>query len=128
MRIPKLFKGVRGEFGAHVVVDYGAGFEPFRLLELPEGEPRHSPTGYEWGYGGSGPSELARALLVSTLAEEPLVWDPTCYEVFKCDVVGQLPAEEWTLQADDICDWFASWELTEIKKWIEFLSCFLFSL
>lgn len=29
--------------------------------------PRHSPTGFSWGYGGSGPADLARALLVDAL-------------------------------------------------------------
>ncbi|MGD0263759.1 MAG: DUF6166 domain-containing protein [Candidatus Methylomirabilota bacterium] len=83
MKVAKLFKGVRGEFGAHVVVDYGDGFEPFHLVSLAEGEPRHSPTGYEWGYGGSGPSELARALLTSTLPGDPIPREPTCFQAFK---------------------------------------------
>lgn len=25
---------------------------------------KHSPTGFEWGYGGSGPAELARCILI----------------------------------------------------------------
>lgn len=28
---------------------------------------KHSPTGFEWGYGGSGPSDLARSLLIDAL-------------------------------------------------------------
>lgn len=28
---------------------------------------KHSPTGFGWGYGGSGPSDLARCLLIDAL-------------------------------------------------------------
>jgi hypothetical protein len=45
------------------------------VLETPEGESlgqlrhvvRHSPTGLSWGYGGSGPADLARSLLLDAL-------------------------------------------------------------
>jgi len=33
---------------------------PERSLELAD----HSPSGFEWGYGGSGPAQLALALLL----------------------------------------------------------------
>ena len=36
----------------------------------------HSPTGFSWGYAGSGPAELARAILVHALGDEGLC--PTC--------------------------------------------------
>jgi hypothetical protein len=31
---------------------------------------KHSPTGFGWGYGGSGPAELARCLLIHALGED----------------------------------------------------------
>ena len=36
----------------------------------------HSPSGFSWGYGGSGPAELARAILVDALREEGVC--PVC--------------------------------------------------
>lgn len=30
---------------------------------------KHSPTGFSWGYGGSGPAELARCLLIDALGD-----------------------------------------------------------
>lgn len=30
---------------------------------------RHSPTGFAWGYGGSGPADLARSLLAAALGD-----------------------------------------------------------
>ena len=32
----------------------------------------HSPTGFEWGYGGSGPAQLALALLADHLGDDEL--------------------------------------------------------
>lgn len=34
--------------------------------------PRHSPTGMNWGYGGSGPADLALSLLVDHYGERSL--------------------------------------------------------
>lgn len=31
---------------------------------------RHSPTGFSWGYGGSGPADLARSLLIAALGDK----------------------------------------------------------
>ncbi|GAH88193.1 unnamed protein product, partial [marine sediment metagenome] len=31
----------------------------------------HSPAGFEWGYGGSGPADLARSILWDYLGKEP---------------------------------------------------------
>src|SRR5207302_1533158 len=33
--------------------------------------PSHSPDGFEWGYGGSGPADLALAILIDHLRERP---------------------------------------------------------
>jgi hypothetical protein len=45
---------------------------------LPSGKSRplrhvvlHSPTGFGWGYGGSGPADLALSLLCDVLGENP---------------------------------------------------------
>lgn len=32
--------------------------------------PKHSPTGYSWGYGGSGPADCARSLLLAAVGDE----------------------------------------------------------
>jgi len=37
---------------------------------------KHSPTGFAWGYAGSGPAELARCLLIDALGDAALC--PTC--------------------------------------------------
>lgn len=41
-----------------------------QVLGLLQHVVRHSPTGMTWGYGGSGPADLARSLLVDALGEQ----------------------------------------------------------
>ena len=41
---------------------------PERSLELVN----HSPSGFEWGYGGSGPAQLALAFLLDYTDDESI--------------------------------------------------------
>lgn len=62
----------------------------------------HSPDGFMWGYGGSGPSQLALALLMeATTVEEALKY----YQDFKMDHVATHHMEHYTLDASVIYDW-----------------------
>lgn len=51
---------------------------------------RHSPTGFAWGYGGSGPAQLALALLLDGTNRH---FAETYYQRLKTDVVAKI---EWT--------------------------------
>ena len=59
---------------------------------------RHSPTGFEWGYGGSGPADTARSILADHLGH-PV--PPAVYQRFKAAVVQNL-AKEWHLASQQI--------------------------
>ena len=59
----------------------------------------HSPSGFEWGYNGSGPAQLALALLADA-CEDPATALRHCQE-FKRDIVAGF-GETWTLTAKDI--------------------------
>lgn len=64
---------------------------------------RHSPTGFSWGYYGSGPADLARSLLWDALGAEP---HPALYQRYKADVVAHWEADQpWTTTRDDIRGW-----------------------
>ena len=63
---------------------------------------RHSPTGIEWGYGGSGPADLARSILLALL-DEPTA--DALYQRFKQDVVTTVPEVGGVLRAADIRAW-----------------------
>lgn len=65
----KVYVGVRDQDGtAHVFVE--ADGQPRRRLDHII---LHSPTGLEWGYGGSGPADCALSILADFLGEAPLL-------------------------------------------------------
>jgi hypothetical protein len=61
----KIYRARRdSEKGAHVLIvtDKGSAALPVRLDVT-----NHSPDGFEWGYGGSGPAQLALAMCIDAL-------------------------------------------------------------
>jgi len=61
----------------------------------------HSPTGFNWGYGGSGPAQLALALCADALGDDAMAL--AVYQRFKFKIVGRLPRNEtWVLSAEEI--------------------------
>lgn len=60
----------------------------------------HSPTGFEWGYGGSGPAQLALAILADYLGDDQQAL--AIYQEFKFQVIAALPDRWWKLTGHDI--------------------------
>jgi hypothetical protein len=48
----------------------------------------HSPDGFNWGYGGSGPAQLALAILLRILTVDEAM---KLHQAFKFKVIGKLP-------------------------------------
>jgi hypothetical protein len=72
-----------------------------RLLPLRLDLYNHSPTGFEWGYGGSGPAQLALALLADALDDDDRA--VRLHQSYKFRVIGRLPRDEdWTLSENEI--------------------------
>ena len=61
----------------------------------------HSPTGFEWGYGGSGPAQLALAICADHLQNDELALK--VYQYFKANVIAGQPKEGFVM-ADDYVD------------------------
>jgi hypothetical protein len=89
----KTYKGWREGYAVDVTVDG-------RPLNLRLDLWNHSPTGFEWGYCGSGPAQLALALLADHLTDDgqALVF----YQRFKWAVVVELPKRRWTLTSREV--------------------------
>ena len=67
----------------------------------------HSPDGHSWGYGGSGPSELAKDILWDLFGKQPA---PNVYQSFKWDYIASLSMREgFELEGTDILAWYATW-------------------
>lgn len=66
----------------------------------------HSPDGFNWGYGGSGPAQLALSILVEVTGDTAL--SLRLYQQFKWDVISKLAMDQgWTLSADEVLAWLA---------------------
>jgi hypothetical protein len=86
----KIYEGWREGHAVIVTVD-GCSLNP--RLDLYN----HSPTGFEWGYCGSGPAQLALAILADHLADDRQALD--VYQRFKWAVVTKLPKKRWMLNS-----------------------------
>jgi hypothetical protein len=60
----------------------------------------HSPTGFEWGYAGSGPAQLALAILADHLNDDDEA--VALHQDFKREVVAKFDRRGWTLTAEQI--------------------------
>lgn len=103
-------EGFYQEGGGCLVVVDGA---VLALPRLERGEARHSPDGFQWGYAGSGPAELARALLVRVFPGDPTARHPAVYQAFKRDVIARLPRESFVLDGAQVEAWRATWARTD---------------
>ena len=67
----------------------------------------HSPDGFNWGYAGSGPSELARSIIGHLLeTDDPPV---ELYQAFKFAFIAGLPDEkDWAIHEFTIRYWMAT--------------------
>jgi len=64
----------------------------------------HSPTGFAWGYGGSGPAQLALAILCHALHSDERA--EQLYQDFKDAVIAPLAHDEaWRLTTQDVLGW-----------------------
>ena len=93
----KTYRGFRNKNGAcDVFVSEGVKARKLRKrLDLMN----HSPTGFEWGYHGSGPAQLALAILADALDDDERA--VRLHQQFKFTMIGVLPRSSgWTLPLD----------------------------
>ena len=88
------YLGMRGPKGDAVVKLNGQPFDPSRSQRVRN----HSPSGFEWGYGGSGPAQLALAILLEEVDEDCAL---NLYQDFKWVVIARLDGE-WMMDSNSI--------------------------
>ncbi len=114
----KFYKGERKENGVIVQValpkkERDPWFKPLTHVSY------HSPDGCEWGYGGSGPSDLSLAILTDWFEEDPLKvqtyartgqGDPSSavhfHRQFTNKFIIGLPKNTWRITDEEIKTWF----------------------
>lgn len=61
---------------------------------------RHSPDGFEFGYAGSGPSQLSLALLADALGDDDKAREH--YQAVKFKVIAKLDGDRFEMSQDDV--------------------------
>jgi hypothetical protein len=106
----KTYQGTRDHLGTQVhVVTHRPGSKTMRSLQPRLDLWNHSPTGFEWGYGGSGPAQLALAILAHHFAGEE-GGDQKAVDLhqrFKWDIVARFPKEGFVLNEEAVAGWVA---------------------
>ena len=94
-------------------------------LPLYLDEVNHSPTGFSWGFYGSGPSQLAYAILrsyyvfVESLAiSEAIRKAKNHYMRFKQDFVAKWHGEEWEVTSDQVAFWLSTEKENVKEGWV----------
>jgi len=103
-----VYKGNRtSECGAQTVLKREYDTAPWEPL-YPEPSQKlwnHSPTGFNWGYSGSGPAQLALAILLDVTGDADLA--VSLHQDFKAAKVAGW-GEEWEISAEEVMRWVRS--------------------
>lgn len=91
---PRVITGT--SYNRTVAVD-GVELKPTDSLQLRD----HSPDGFNWGYGGSGPAQLALAILLLYTSEKKAL---ELYQDFKYDVIAKL-GNDFVIDGTTVIDW-----------------------
>jgi Family of unknown function (DUF6166) len=96
----KLYRGIRLALGGTLVTVDGGPLNLAPSLDIW----CHSPTGFDWGYSGSGPAQLALAILLDVTAAE---WVAVAlHQRFKAELVAKWDRkEDWTLTSAVVISW-----------------------
>lgn len=94
----KRYIGERTKNGVEVIaIDAEGGKEP---LDPRHDLRNHSPDGFNWGYGGSGPAQLALALLADALCDDEKA--RRFYQDFKFKVIARLDGDSFEMSEEEI--------------------------
>jgi hypothetical protein len=109
----KHYVGRRDRWGCEVYVHHGPEADaPFHALPLRLDIANKSPTGFEWGYVGSGPAQLAIALLADVLGDDDLAF--ARHNQFMRLLICALPHQSWVIH-----EWAIRWlsDFDERPRW-----------
>lgn len=107
----KIYMGIYTKPGPQeVVVFYADGSKVTHPLRHVV---KHSPTGFQWGYGGSGPADLALSILHDCILDTLLV--EKHYQAFKREFIEPVD-RQLHIKESDILLWISEQEGEEIGR------------
>lgn len=80
---------ITGSYNRGSIALNGKYLSPFESLMIY----RHSPDGFSWGYGGSGPAQLSLAILLHYTNDRDIAVE--WYHDFKWNFVAKLPQRDF---------------------------------
>ena len=90
-------------------VDSGVGHQKVMINGVRELSPKpsqdvynHSPDGFNWGYGGSGPAQLALAILLDVTRDPEIA--QKYHQEFKWEFVATW-GESWSIDDVQVSNW-----------------------
>ena len=89
---------IKGIWDTRQVFINGVELLPAASLKLKN----HSPDGFAWGYGGSGPAQLALAILLRFCTKEIAL---SFHQQFKWVVIAALPSGDFELPVEAVKNW-----------------------
>ena len=76
-------------------------------VNIPHRYVVHSPNGFEWGYGGSGPADLALNILAAYIGRK-LSEKDGLYQEFKWDFIAPMPHSGGVIKKEDVVMWLTA--------------------
>lgn len=107
MNYGKIYQIIRTGAGRPIVTVYGKTIEPGRSQQLYN----HSPDGFEFGYGGSGPAQLALAILLDYTNDRKLALK--LHQDFKWTFISSMKREGGQINASEIDEFLARYKNKE---------------
>lgn len=99
----------RAQRGSHRMAHVSVEVKPTPGTQPLEHYMRHSPRRI---YGGSGPADLARSLLIDATGEDPA---PAMYHAFKFDVISKIRGDSWEITSTEILNWVENYRAKETE-------------
>lgn len=85
---------LRGDFATRTVHLDGRLIDPTPSQKIWN----HSPDGFNWGYGGSGPAQLALGILLAVGVEPDRA--VALHQQLKWDLIAELPQDSFFIEFD----------------------------
>lgn len=104
----KIYFGTNSGIGPQTIFVSSPSSAPYLLPHVK----RHSPGGFQWGYGGSGPADVAFSILVDLIGEKIA---GIYYQQFKRDFIA-IAGRDLRIHETAIRSWFVAQEKLREKK------------
>lgn len=102
-----IYRCSRDERG-RAVCEVGTGKDSYLPLPARNDIFDHSPDGFEWGYGGSGPAQLGLAVLAHFTWDDELAL--RLHQRFKAEFLATMPREGLTFTGQFVRTWISNGE------------------